>query len=216
MPSTSAQSEATRSASFSGARSTNHTPSSKASSCCCAKRSARRVLPQPPMPVSVSSRVDASSRARSASAASRPMKRVRGSGRLWRGRWPSGRRGRRSGCRLARRRQAVAVAGQRGDRARAEQLAQVADLRGDVVLFHDQARPDQVEQLLLGDEPLVALGQHEQQVEGAAAESHRLAAHAQHPLGRVQLEMVEAQRFGGSGRWQEGTPGNGRRSLDVV
>ncbi len=113
-----------------------------------------------------------------------------------------GRGHRRRGRRLLQRRgQPVAVARQRRDRARAEQLAQVADLGGDVVLFHHQPGPDEVEQFLLGDQPLVALGQREQQIEGAAAQGHRLAAHAQHTFGRVQLEVAEAQGFVSAGGW---------------
>ena len=84
------------------------------------------------------------------------------------------------------------------------------------MLFYDEARPDQVEQLLLGDQSLVALGQHEQQIEGATAQGDWLAAHPQHPFGRMQFEVVEAQRFGGRGRWQEVLPDNGRSLLEVV
>jgi hypothetical protein len=101
--------------------------------------------------------------------------------------------------RKAHHRQPVTVAWQCRDGARTQQLAQCADLRGDVVLFDHQAGPDAVEQLLLGDQPLVALGQCEQQIEGAAAQGHGLATHAQHALGRVQLEVAEAQRWYGTG-----------------
>ena len=64
---------------------------------CRASSWASRVLPQPPMPLSVTRRDVASRRAQSASAASRPMKRVRGCGRL-----VGGGRLRADGCRAVR------------------------------------------------------------------------------------------------------------------
>ena len=65
-----------------GERSTNQTPSGKSASTTPARRSARRVLPAPPDPVSVSSRASASSPAARATSGSRPTNRVRGVGSL--------------------------------------------------------------------------------------------------------------------------------------
>ena len=67
----------------SGARSTNQTPSGYPSMASAAACRARRVLPVPPVPVRVSSRVVARSRATSASSRSRPTKLVTCRGRLW-------------------------------------------------------------------------------------------------------------------------------------
>ncbi len=77
----------TRAGSLRGARSTKKTPSGNASSTAAATWRAKRVLPVPPGPVSVSKWVCGSCR-RSRTAAtsrSRPMKGVRCTGRLWRG-----------------------------------------------------------------------------------------------------------------------------------
>ena len=82
MPSEVATASATRLPSWSGARSTNHAPSGNKGSMCSASFSASRVLPQPPIPVRVSTRVSPSRRAHSASSRSRPMKCVRCLGRL--------------------------------------------------------------------------------------------------------------------------------------
>jgi hypothetical protein len=49
---------------------------------------------------------------------------------------------------LARHREAIAPAGNGGDRLRPEQLAQGGDLQLQVVLFDDEARPGEVEQFL--------------------------------------------------------------------
>jgi hypothetical protein len=61
------------------------------------------------------------------------------------------------------------------------------------VFLDHQTRPDEGEQLAFFDDAIAMPGQHEQQVEGPAAERGRLAGDAQHALGRVQLEMLEAQ-----------------------
>ena len=88
-------------------------------------------------------------------------------------------------------------------------LRRLLDLRGDVVLLDDEAGPDEVEQLLLGDQPLVPLGQREQQVEGARAERRRLAATRSTRSAGCNLEVVEAQRVGDGG-WHGHLPANGR------
>ena len=76
----------------------------------------------------------------------------------------------------------------------------VGDPRGDVVLIDRQAGPDQIEQVLLRHQPLVALRQHEQQIEDPAARRHGLAAQAQGTFGRAKLEVVEAHDVVGAGR----------------
>ena len=75
----------TRSGSLRAANSTSHTPSAKSPTTSVANRSAKRVLPQPPEPVSVNRRVDGTSCLRAARSRSRPMKLVNCGGRLWRG-----------------------------------------------------------------------------------------------------------------------------------
>lgn len=82
-PSAAAAVTVTRPASTSGPKSMNHTPSGKVGSMISASRSPSRVFPEPPIPVSVNSRVSPRSRAHSASSRSRPMKRVRWRGRLF-------------------------------------------------------------------------------------------------------------------------------------
>ncbi len=73
----------TASGSASGASSTHHAPSGKQSSRSAAVCAASRVLPQPPAPVSVSSRVSLRAAAMSSSSCSRPTKLVSCSGRLF-------------------------------------------------------------------------------------------------------------------------------------
>jgi len=72
----------------------------------------------------------------------------------------------------------------------AQQLAQGADLRGQVVLFHHQARPDTVEQLVLGEQRAGLFDEHPQQVEGSGAQDCRFAVHQQAALYRLQLEAA--------------------------
>lgn len=64
----------------------------------------------------------------------------------------------------------------------------------EVVLLDDHARPDEVEQLGLGDHTLAPLGQREQQVERARAERGRRAVDQQLPLRRPDLEVAETLR----------------------
>ena len=75
---------ATRSGTESGARSTSHTPSGESFTRPDASRTARRVLPTPPAPVSDTSRDDVSTPGNSRSSFRRPTKLVRSAGRLWR------------------------------------------------------------------------------------------------------------------------------------
>ena len=82
-PSAAATSCGTSAGSVSGASSTSQTPSGYVSSTSAATCSARRVLPAPPVPTSVSKDVAASSRLTSAISCSRPTKLVSWRGRLF-------------------------------------------------------------------------------------------------------------------------------------
>src|SRR6266542_3252777 len=82
MPSADATWSQTNSGPDSGERSTNQSPSGKFASRSLASCRARRVLPAPPGPVRVKSRLAPSKAAASASSASRPTKRVSGMGRV--------------------------------------------------------------------------------------------------------------------------------------
>ena len=83
-PSTCATALRTSCASNTGARSTSQAPSRNRSACAAATSMARRVLPEPPAPVSVTRRASPSSAASSSSSRPRPTKLVSWSGRLWR------------------------------------------------------------------------------------------------------------------------------------
>jgi hypothetical protein len=54
---------------------------------------------------------------------------------------------------------------------RAEDLAQRRDLRRKVVLLDDQSGPDDIEELVLGDDSLAPVDQRDQDVEGSRAEN---------------------------------------------
>ena len=91
--------------------------------------------------------------------------------------------------------------GDGGDGLRAEQLAQRADLDLEVVLLDHHARPDDVEQLVLGHEALAPLDQRAEHVERPLAERHRAAVGHQQALVRLQLEAakaVDALQVGGA------------------
>ncbi len=82
IPRTEATAWGTRSGSESGASSTSHTPSSYSSTNAEATARARRVLPEPPGPVSVSKRASASRPSTSEISRSRPTRPVSWRGRL--------------------------------------------------------------------------------------------------------------------------------------
>ena len=86
----------------------------------------------------------------------------------------------------------VPAPGDRRDGLRAEQLAQRADLHLQVVLLDHQPRPDRLEQLVLGDEPLAPLDQREQQVERARAQRRRLLVDQELPRRGTELEATES------------------------
>ena len=90
----------------------------------------------------------------------------------------------------------IAAPGDGGDRLRAEQPAQRADLHLQVVFLDHQAGPDQIQQLRLGHDPVAPLGQCQKQVERARSQAHRLAVVQQSSLPRLQFEAAEFQRRG--------------------
>jgi len=89
------------------------------------------------------------------------------------------------------RREAVAFPRDGCDRLRAECLAQGADLHLEVVLLHHQPRPGDLEQLVLGDQPVAAFYQRHQHIERPRPERYRSAVGQQLPRGRDQLEPAE-------------------------
>ena len=88
------------------------------------------------------------------------------------------------------RREAVAASGHRGDGQRPEQLAQRQHVHLQVVLLDDEAGPDDLHQLVLGDDAVAPLDERDEEVEGAAAQLERLAFVPQRAFGRAQLEVV--------------------------
>ncbi len=75
---------------------------------------------------------------------------------------------------------------------RAQDLAQRRDLHLEVVLLDDQARPDAIEELVLGDDAVAAVDQREQHVEGAGAEHGGAAVDQQLPFGGPDLHRTKA------------------------
>ena len=81
-------------------------------------------------------------------------------GRVWRLLGRAGRQG------LGAAGETVAPAREGGDQLAAQDLAQCADLGGQVVFFHHRAGPDQVEQRAFGQQLPGPIGQYQQQVKG--------------------------------------------------
>src|SRR5438309_4446406 len=86
----------------------------------------------------------------------------------------------------------IASPGNGGYRLRSEDLAQGADLHLKVVLLHHQPGPDQLEQLLLGDQALAPLDQGEQNVQRPRPQRYRQPFREQLPGSWVELEPAEA------------------------
>ena len=82
-----------------------------------------------------------------------------------------------------------------------EQLAQRADLHLQVVLLDHHARPHQVEQLGLGDEPVAPLDQRQQHIEGARTNARGAAFDQQLPLAGPHFDSAKTQRFGQAKSW---------------
>ena len=91
------------------------------------------------------------------------------------------------------RREAVALAGDGDDPVpvRRQDPAQRRDLHLQVVFLNRQARPDPVEDRRLGHQGACAAGQHQQDVEGAAAKLDRLAVREQQALRAAQDKAAE-------------------------
>ena len=77
------------------------------------------------------------------------------------------------------------------DGLRAEQLAQRRHVDGEIVLLDHDAGPHDVEQLVLGDHPVAALGQSDQHVEGARAQRGGATVDDQVALPGPDLEATE-------------------------
>ena len=93
----------------------------------------------------------------------------------------------------ARDREAIAASRYRRDGLRPEHLAQRADLHLQVVFLDDDAGPDHVQQLGLGDEAIAAFDQCMQNVEGTRAQRHGLPVDEQLAGGRTELEAAEPE-----------------------
>ena len=166
-----------------GASSISQTPSSNAARWPCASACASAVLPMPAAPTIDTSRCWSTSARKRRQIAVAPVQRRsarRASCRLCTSPSPQRpiRRRTASACgrsiaapsRPDRHRESIAAPRNRGDRLRSEQLAQRADLHLQVVLLHHHARPDDVEQLVLGHQPIAPLVQRLQHVERARTE----------------------------------------------
>ena len=93
---------------------------------------------------------------------------------------------------MERRDEAIAAPRHGGDGPPAQKLAQAADVHRQVVLFDHHGRPDDVEQLALGDHAVAPLHQSQQQVECAGSHLAVLAADAQQSFRGVELGVQEA------------------------
>ncbi len=91
--------------------------------------------------------------------------------------------------------QDVADARHRGDRARAQHLAQGSDLDRDVVLLDHEPRPGGVQKLALGHHLAGADGQHAQQVESAAAHRRGASVDQQQAFRRADFPPLKADRI---------------------
>jgi hypothetical protein len=89
------------------------------------------------------------------------------------------------------RREAVAAPRDGGDHVVADKFPQRAHLHRQVVLFDCHAGPDDVEQFVAANNPVSALDQREQDIEGACAQSHDPAIGQQLALGRAEFEAAE-------------------------
>src|SRR5262249_45994911 len=81
------------------------------------------------------------------------------------------------------------------DHMRTQQLAQAADVRRDVVPFHHDVPPDQVEQLLLGHQALAPPCQYQREVERARTDGDIPAVYPQHAFGGTDFKPAKAKRF---------------------
>ena len=160
------------------------------------------VLPMPPGPTTVTRRWRESRETSAATASSRPIMRVTANGRLCVVAGASRRRRRGPQWLLASHRGDEIVAPSwNGDDvamaalAVAEGAAQRAHLDLEVRVFDEGFRPGSGDQFLLADHLAGAFDQSGQDVEGAAAEPHRLVALEQQPLRCKEPERPERDRL---------------------
>ena len=78
------------------------------------------------------------------------------------------------------------------NRLRPQHLPQCADLHLQIVLFDHETGPDEVEQLVLRDQPIAPLDERQQHVERPRAEWGRRTVGSQLAGGRTQLEAAKA------------------------
>ena len=86
----------------------------------------------------------------------------------------------------------VAAARNGGEGLRAEELSQCRYLHLEVVLLDDDSGPDELEQLVLGDDPVAALDERQQQIEGAGADGRGLPADEYPAFGWTDFDLTEA------------------------
>ena len=103
-------------------------------------------------------------------------------------------------------RELVPASGDGHYRLRPEELAQVHHVNLQVVLLDDQARPDDVEQLLLRHDPVAPLHQRLEQVERAAAELRRPPVDEYDTRMRVDADPTRMERHGTMGCVQGARP----------
>jgi len=89
------------------------------------------------------------------------------------------------------RRKAVASAGDGGNGAVTEDLAQCRHLHLQVVLLDDQSRPRKFEQFVLGDQPLASLDESSQNIECSRAQRRRLIVDQELSRRRAELKAAE-------------------------
>ncbi|MOA07103.1 hypothetical protein D3C78_1267820 [compost metagenome] len=77
----------------------------------------------------------------------------------------------------------------------AQGLAQQGYLRLQGVFLDYPPRPGRRHQLVLADDRAIGLGQAQQQLEGATAQQHLLAAHVELALHRQQLAAAETDHL---------------------
>jgi hypothetical protein len=87
--------------------------------------------------------------------------------------------------------EAVAAAGDGGDRLRTDEPADRRDLHRQVVFLDHEAGPDHVEQFALGDDTVAPLDQRQQHVEGTRADRRRYPGDQQRTFFEPQLEIAE-------------------------
>ena len=189
------------------ASSTIHAPSGQRPAIECAAACARRLLPMPPAPTTVTSLCASISERRASgprrgrTAAADPSGRLvrRATAAHWIGSPPVSRLALRRcvavRCAVERGGEPVTASRDRRNGLRAQQLAQRADLHLKVVLLDHQPRPDQGQKIVLRHELARSGNQRHQQVECARAQGDRCIVRGQTALRRLQFESTEPVRW---------------------